>query len=105
MTRKIRLSVEEPELVQILEALSEARLTVLAVKVNTAWLDEPQAKAAKIHRDTQFAEGLQTLRGLLFRLKGFLEAEAAGFPRQPLTWIAAAIKVETSLRNKLWGNK
>jgi hypothetical protein len=50
--REIRLSIAEPELVQILEALSESNLTALAVKVNKAWLadglEEEAVRAAII---------------------------------------------------------
>ena len=98
MKREIRLSISKSEQIQLLEALSEANLVPLAVKVNTAWLDEPGIKAAKSQKDAQFAEGLQTIRGLLFRLKGYLKGIG---PRIANPWVAEAIKVLTSLQQNM----
>lgn len=88
--REIRLNIREPEFIQLLEALSTANSTELAVKVNQAWLDETS--------DAQLSEGLLTIRARLFRLQGFLEAEAEGFPRIPLTWVKEAIEALASLQ-------
>ena len=85
--REIRLSIGETEHMQLLQALSESNLTVLAVKVNSAWLDAPKI---------QFAEGLQTIRGSLFNIKGYLESTAIS--RLAIAWVNEAIEVVKSLQ-------
>jgi len=97
--REIRLSIGETELCEMLNALSRGEYSVLAVKVNTAWLDEPKAKEAEIQKDAQFAEGLQTIRGDLFHLLGYLKSAAPS--RLAISWAEKAIKTVTSLQQSI----
>lgn len=49
-------------------------------------------------RQARLGEGLQTIRGRLFRLKGCLEA--GGCTRAALPWIEEALEIVTSLQQQ-----
>ena len=58
------------------------------------------ARSPESLEDEEVGEKLQLLRHRLFNLKGYLEAEAAGFPRMPLVWVGEAIETVKTLQEE-----